>query len=263
MRRVGDVDLGMAASVWMRNATVYRHTWVRNILPNFFEPLLFLLGMGMGLGAYLESGLEGRAYVAYIAPGLLASAAMNGAVFEVTYNVFVKMNFARLYDAYLGTPATVADVVFGEILWAVTRSLIYGLAFLAILAALTVAGYPILTSPAALLMPFAIALVGAQFALIGLLFTSAVDQIDLYSYFFTLFVTPLFLFSGVFFPVTRFPHGPEIAWFTPLYHAVRLMRGLAHGPLALDHAISVGWMLGLTLLLLKVVPARFRARMVR
>ncbi len=261
MKALG-VDLRMAAAVWMRNLTVYRHTWVRNILPNFFDPLLYLVGMGIGLGAYLEQGMGGRAYVAFIAPGLLAAAAMNGATFETTYNVFVKLHFGRLYDAFLGTPAAVQDIVFGELLWAVTRAAIYGLAFLAILGGLTLAGYPILTSPLALLLPLEVALVGALFALIGLLYTSIVDVIDMYSYYFTLFITPLFLFSGIFFPVSRFPLGETVAWCTPLYHAVRLARGLAQGPVGWEHLVSALWMLVVAGALLLVVPGRYRGRMV-
>ncbi len=260
---LGGVDLRMSAAVWMRNLTVYRRTWVRNILPNFFDPLLYLVGMGIGLGAYIEEGMGGRAYVAFIAPGLMAAAAMNGASFETTYNVFIKLHFGRLYDAYLGTPAAVQDIVVGELLWAVTRALLYGLAFLCVLGGLTVAGWPILTSPAALLLPFEVALVGALFALIGLTYTSLVDTIDMYSYYFTLFLTPLFLFSGIFFPVSRFPAGEMVAWCTPLYHAVRLARGLAQGPLGAEHAISAAWMAIVAAVLLAIVPGRYRGRMVK
>ena len=119
--------------------------------------------------------------------------------------MFVKMTFAKLYDAYLSTPAQIQDVAFGELMWATTRALIYGVAFLIVIAVMSAAGYPLLTSPWALAMPLALALIGATFALIGELFTSIIEQIDLYSYYYTLWLTPLFLFSGIFFPVSRFP----------------------------------------------------------
>jgi lipooligosaccharide transport system permease protein len=142
--------------------------------------------------------------------------------------------------------------------------MIYGLAFLAILCGLTLlGGYPIVTSPAALLLPVALALTATLFALIGLLYTSLVKVIDLYSYYFTLFMTPLFLFSGIFYPTSRFPHGEAVAWFTPLYHAVRLHRGLAQGPLGLEHAVSAAWMVAVSAGLLAIVPRRYRARMVK
>ena len=257
------VDLRMAWAVWMRNLTVYRHTWVMNVLPNFFEPLLYLVGMGVGLGAYVASGLEGKDYLTFIAPGLMTAAAMNGASFEATYNMFVKMHFAKLYDAYLGTPVEVVDIVVGELLWAITRALVYGLAFLAVLLGFTEAGYPLVTSPAAVLLPLVLALTGALFALIGQLFTAKVTVIDLYSYYFTLFLTPLFLFSGIFFPVTRFPYGAEIAWFTPLYHTVRLTRGLAQGPLGTEHAADLAWIVAVVAALLWAVPRSMRKRMIR
>ncbi len=261
IRLPGGADLELALAVWRRNLTVYRRTWVMNILPNFFEPLLYLLGLGLGLGAYLEGGLEGRAYVAYIGPGLMAAAAMNGASYEVSYNVFVKLHFARLYDAYLTTPASVPDIVLGELLWAVTRALMYGLAFMLVLAGLTLAGFPMLTSPTALLLPLALALTGIVFALLGLIFTASIPVIDLYSYYFTLFLTPLFLFSGIFFPTSRFPHGETIAWFTPLYHAVRLARGLAQGPVGAEHAVSALWLAVLAAILFVFVPGRMARRL--
>ena len=109
------IDPRMVAAVWLRNLTVYRHSWHVTILPNFFEPLLYLFSMGIGVGSYVAQGggVEGREYLAFIGPGLLAAAAMNGASFEVTYNMFVKMNFGRIYDAFLATPATVEDLVVG------------------------------------------------------------------------------------------------------------------------------------------------------
>jgi lipooligosaccharide transport system permease protein len=207
--------------------------------------------------------MEGQSYLAFIAPGLTAAAAMNGASFETTYNMFVRMTYARLYDAYLSTPAQVEDVAMGEALWAMTRGLIYGVVFLIVTAVMTLFGYPILVSPAALLVPAALLLVGATFALIGQVFTALIRQIDLYSYYYTLWLTPLFLFSGIFYPVDRFPAGEAIAWWTPLYHAVRLCRGLVQGPLTLEHLVSAVWMLVVCFLLWLVVPGLLRRRLWR
>ena len=256
------VDFRMATAIWQRNLALYRRTWLMNILPNFFEPVLYLVGMGIGLGAYMSGELEGSAYLAFIAPGLMAAAAMNGATFETTYNVFIKLHFQRLYDAYLGTPAMIQDIVAGELMWAVTRASIYGFGFLVVLGALTLWGYPILTSPLAVLLPLLVALTGLLFALIGAVFTALIKTIDLYSYFFTLFLTPLFLFSGIFFPTDRFPYGDTVAWFTPLYHAVRVARGLAQGPLELEHAVSVGWIVVASAVLMLIVPRLMRRRLV-
>jgi lipooligosaccharide transport system permease protein len=261
VRLPGDVDLGMAAAVWRRNLTVYRHTWLFNILPNFFEPLLYLLGMGVGLGFYLREGMGGDDYLIFISPGLMAAAAMNGASFETTYNIFIKMTFARLYDAFLCTPCQLQDIAFGELLWAVTRALIYGCAFLVILLGFTVAGVPIVSGWGVLVLPLALALVGALFALIGQLFTAMVKIIDLYSYFYTLWLTPLFLFSGIFFPVERFPAGADIAWFTPLYHSVRLVRGLSQSRVGGEELVSLAWIAVASIALLWAVPRAMRRRM--
>lgn len=257
---LGAADPRMAFAIWMRNVTAYGHTWKLGLLPNFFEPVLFLIGMGIGLGAYLERGMGGQAYIAFIAPGLMAASAMNGSSFETTYNMFVKMTFGKLYDAYLCTPAEIEDVQLGELLWAITRALIYGVGFLVVVGTMTLFGLPLLTSPWALLLPLALALIGILFGLIGQLFTSLIKVIDLYSYYFTLFLTPLFLFSGIFFPVSRFPLGEQIAWFTPLYHCVRLVRGLAQGPLMAEHLVSLAWILAVSAVLYRVVPILLRRR---
>lgn len=271
MRMLGDVDLKMAWAVWVRNFTVYRHTWMMNILPNFFEPVFYLLGMGLGLGMYVSrteiSGIgpaySGEyAFLVFIGQGLLAASAMNGSVFEATYNMFVKMYFGKLYDAFLSTPAQLQDIAIGELLWGITRSLIYGGTFLLILLGFTLAGVPMITSPTALLIPFLIIIIGAMFGLIGQLFTSIIKVIDLYTYFYTLFLTPMFLFSGIFFPLDRIPYGHEIAMFTPLYHAVRLMRACATGFFELGHVGDLGYILGVIVVLLWFVPRRMRKRMI-
>lgn len=265
MKLPGDIDLAMAVGVWRRNVTVYRHTWLTNILPNFFDPLLYLLGIGMGLGMFIDRRIDGHDYIAWIAPGLMAAAAMNGASFEVTWNMFIRMNFARIYDAYLATPATIQDVAFGELLWAMSRALLYGLAFFAVLIGFTLAGKPILTSPWAALVPLALALVGGTFALLGQLYTSMIRVIDLYGYYWTLFITPSFLFSGIFFPLEGMAYGwgERIAWCTPLYHGVRLVRGLSHGVMTTDQLVSTVWLLALCAALMWAVPRRMRKRMMR
>src|SRR5918999_4482027 len=119
--------------LWRRNMLSYSHTWQMNILPNFFEPFFYLLAIGFGLGKFVES-VGGVDYAVYIAPGLAATSAMYGASFDVTFNVFVKLHFDKLYDAVTVTPVSPEDVVLGEMLWGITRSLIYGLPFVLIAA---------------------------------------------------------------------------------------------------------------------------------
>lgn len=247
-----------AIRMWRRDVMLYSRSWKRNVLPNFFEPLLYLLSIGLGLGVYVGQQILGVDYAEYIAPGLAATAAMNGAVFETTFNIFVKLRFAKLYDAVITTPLEPEDVALGELLWALTRSLIYGSTFLAVM---LVFGY--VNSFAVLLAPVAIVLIGLAFGLIGLIYTSVVPSIEFYSFFFTLFITPLFLFSGIFFPISNLPGALEpVAWFSPLYHGAELMRSLTlTGDLG-DGALHALWLAGFSALLFPPAINLLRRRLV-
>jgi lipooligosaccharide transport system permease protein len=211
--------------VWRRNLALYRRTWKLNLLPNFFEPLLYLVSVGVGVGAYI-SEMGGTSYVSFLAPGLVAVAAMNGASFEVTYNAFVRMNFEKTYESMLTTPIQPEDVLAGEVLWAVTRALIYGGIFWLVVAALGLAPLPwsLLAVP---LVP----LTGLLFAAIGIAFSLRIPSIDLFSFYFTLFITPLFLFSDIFFPLQERLSGAWlwVAEALPLLHPVRLVRAAFRG----------------------------------
>lgn len=249
-------SLDGAARVWLRNATVYRRTFKFNIVPNFFEPVFYLLSMGIGLGAYVAGVAD--SYLAWVAPGLLAASAMNGATFEVTYNVFVKMAYDRTYDAMLSTPLAVEDITMGEMAWAVTRAGLYGTAFLLVMAL-----FGLVHSPLALLAIPASLLIGFVFAGIGIVFTALNKNIELYSYYFTLFITPLFLFSEIFFPLARMPVIlQKAALFTPLYHAVRLCRYLLLGTGAGAALVSTVWMLVVGAILFAVAIRLMRRRLV-
>lgn len=217
-----DVSWPQALRMWRRNAVLFRRGWRLFVIPNFFEPVLYLLSIGLGLGLYIGQRIMGVEYVVFIAPGLAAASAMNGAVFEVTYNVYVKLQYLRLYDAVITTPLEPEDAAAGEIAWAVTRSLMYGVAFVIVMALL---GY--VRSPWAVLAPVGLALIGLGFASLGMVVTATIPRMELYTYFFTLFITPMFLFSGIFFPIDRLPEAARpVAWFTPLHHGVELLRAL-------------------------------------
>ena len=244
--------------VWQRNATIFRKHWITALFPNFFEPLLYLAALGLGLGAFIQTGgVGGQSYVQFIAPGLLASNAMFAASFESTFNTYVKMKVERVYDAIVTTPVNVEDVVAAEYLWAGTRAALFGTGFLSVMAVLGVVfDEPLIRSFWAVLIPPMLLLIGVMFSVVGTLFTSLIDRIDLYSYYFTLVVTPLFLFSGIFFPITDFPAPvPQIAWFTPLYHAVNVCRELATGP-SPGVLVDVAWMLLFTAAL-SMLPIHF------
>jgi len=244
-----------AYRVWRRSATIFRKRWLTILLPNFAEPLLYLAALGLGLGAFIrEGGIGGQSYPQYIAPGLLAANAMFAASFESTFNTFVKLKVDRVYEAIVSTPVNVEDAIAGEYLWAGTRAVLQGTVFLTVLTLLGLIG-----SPWALLIPFVVLLAGVMFSVMGTLFTSLIPTIDLYGYYFTLVITPLFLFSGIFFPIDGFPAPiPQIAWFTPLYHAVNACRELATGPSAAVF-VDLGWMAAFTAVL-ALIPVYFMRR---
>jgi lipooligosaccharide transport system permease protein len=180
---------------------------------------------------------------------------MWAASFETTWNIYFKMEEKRLYDAILSTPVEVPDLVTGEVLWAATRSIIYGSTFLVI-----VALFGLIASPWALAVPPFLALGGACFGMLGISFSALAARVDLYSYYFTLFVTPMFLFSGIFYPFGKLPDWvATVAWFTPLYHLVNITRSLVLDPDPWTVAGNSLWLLVLTALLF-VVPVRWMRR---
>jgi lipooligosaccharide transport system permease protein len=261
MRGVRIPSLRGAFRVWQRNATIFRKYWKTIMLPNLFEPLLYLTALGLGLGAFIrEGGINGLTYTQYIAPGLLASNAMFAASFESTFNTFIRLKIGRIYDAIVATPVNAEDIVVGEYLWAGTRAALYGTGFLVVLTIIgLVSNAPLISSPWALLIPPVLLVVGIMFSVMGTLFTSLISSIDFYAYYFTLVVTPLFLFSGIFFPIEDFPSPvPQIAWFTPLYHAVNVCRSLATGP-SPSVLIDVAWILIFTAIL-AFLPIHFMRR---
>jgi lipooligosaccharide transport system permease protein len=212
-----------------RNLVVYRHAWM-TIVSGFFEPLFYLLAIGVGLGAYVAD-VRGIGYAAFVAPGLLASSCLNGALSDGFFNVFFKLHFQRTYDGILASPMRVVDVAFGEMLWALIRGSLYAAGFLTVVLLFGWArSSPILLSPWALLaLPAAIA-ASAAFAALALLVTSIVTKVEQFDIVMGLGVMPMFLFSGIFFPVSQLPSA--VAWVfqvVPLFHAVELLRALTTG----------------------------------
>jgi lipooligosaccharide transport system permease protein len=244
----------VALRVWRRNLLVFSKVWKQGLLPQFFDPLFYLMAMGFGLGTYLAR-VNGIPYREFIAPGLVASSVMWAASFETTWNIYFKMEEKRLYDAILTTPVEVPDLVTGEVLWAATRSIIYGSTFLVI-----VALFGLIASPWALAVPPVLALGGACFGMLGISFSAVAARVDLYSYYFTLFVTPMFLFSGIFYPFDKLPDWVStVAWFTPLFHMVEITRSLVLDPDLWTVAGNSLWLLVLTAVLF-VVPVRWMRR---
>jgi lipooligosaccharide transport system permease protein len=246
-----------ALAVWRRNAVMYKRTWKWNILPNFFEPVLYLFSIGIGVGAYV-SQMGGTSYIAFLAPGLVCVAAMNGASFEVTYNIYVRLVFEKTYDAMLTTPIEPDDVLAGEVLWAVTRASVYGGCFFIVLVLFGLAPLP-----SSLWVIFVIPITGLLFAAIGMVFSLRIRNIDMFSFYFTLFLTPLFLFSDVFFPLKERLAGSWlwVAEALPLLHPVRLARASFNGEFSITVLWDLAYTLGMSLLLLLWARRGVRARL--
>src|SRR3954454_1570457 len=247
----------LAGAVWLRNARVFSKLWRGALLPTFLDPFLYLLALGFGLGTYIAQ-INGIPYKDFIAPGLIASAAMWSSAFETTYNVYFRMNELRLYDNVLSTPIEPPDLVAGDLLWSASRATVYGTVVLIVVAAVG-----LVSSPWAILIPPFVFVGALCISVIGYSFTSLIPKIDLYSYFFTLGITPMFLFSGIFFPFNQLPGWVEVvAWFTPLYHLVEITRGMATGPDAVQILIHTAWLALVTAILFAVPVRALRARLV-
>jgi lipooligosaccharide transport system permease protein len=208
-----------------RAVMVNRRTWLI-IVSGFFEPLFYLLSIRIGFGELVGDvtvGGQTIPYAEFVAPALMASSAMNGAVYETTMNVFFKIKHAKLYDAVLSTPMTPADVALGEIGWAVTRGFIYSIAFLVTMWALGMTGSPwvVLSLPICVLIGFA-------FGGMGMALTTYMRSWADFEYV-TAVTLPLFLFSATFYPVSSYGDWAWVVQLSPLYHGVALVRGVNLG----------------------------------
>lgn len=244
----------------LRNYIVYRDAW-KLFVTGFLEPVFYLLSIGVGVGKLISTfEFNGRAipYAEFVAPGMLAASAMNGAVLDSTFNVFFKLKYDKVFDQQLATPLSTADIARGEIAWALLRGGTYSAMFLVIMAALGLVGswWALLALPAALLIGFA-------FAAIGMALTTFMNSWQDFDKI-TLIQLPLFLFSATFFPVTALH--PVVRWIvevTPLYRGVVLCRELTTGALSWGSAISVVYLLAMGLVGLLVVRRRLSALLLK
>lgn len=236
---------GMARTLVERNFVSFRRTWTI-IVSGFFEPVFFLFAMGVGIGSMVgEVRLPGGGtvpYLAFVAPALLASSAMNGAVFDSTTNVFFKLKYAKLYDSVLATPLGPRDVAIGEISWALLRGLVYSGAFLVVawLAGAVQSVWALAAVPAATLIGWAFASVGMGSATYMRTWADF-DYIQLA-------IMPMFLFSATFFPLTTYPAALQwVVQATPLYHGVAMTRELMLGEVSVAMVGHVGYLVAMGL----------------
>ena len=236
--------LGRGTLLFERNLMVYRRTWLI-IFSGFFEPVFYLFSMGIGLGHYVGKVPVGGAglvsYASFIAPALLASAAMNGAIYEST-NIFFKLKYAKTYDAILATPLAPRDIAVGETSWTLFRGLLYGTGFLIVAAALGLlhSAWAALALPTALLIGFGFAGVGVAAAT----YMRSWQDFEILG----LVQLPMFLFSATFYPLSVYPDALQwVVRATPLYNAIALMRGLMLGSVAWTAVASAAYLLAMGL----------------
>jgi lipooligosaccharide transport system permease protein len=228
-----------ALPIAQRNALVYRRRWRGSLFSSFLQPALFLTAMGIGLGSRIDAGGSvlpaGVSFLHFLAPGMLAAACMQTATFESSFPVQGKMLWQRNYEAMSATPIGVVDIVVGELVWIAIRLSMVAAAFMVVITAFGV----VRSWLAVLALPAAV-LTGLAFSAPILAYAATRKNTQNFNYLFRFVITPLFLFSGVFFPISRLPDWLEaVAWLTPLFHGVAITRGVILGglefPLWLAH----------------------------
>jgi len=245
-------------SVWRRNWDVFFKTYQVNFLPPFIEPVLYLLAIGFGLGIFVGE-IDGIPYVQFIAPALLAISMMNAAFFECTYSSYVRMYYQKTFDAMIATPLSLDDVITGELLWGATRSFIYSSVMLVVLIAFGVVDLP----ASLLIIPFSF-LAGLLFACIAMCFTAITPGIDALNYPSFLFITPMFLFSGTFFPLTVLPETVQVlaVAILPLTQLVIITRSLTLSMLSPLFFYSLAWIIVVTAVFFVMAIRLMRRRLI-
>lgn len=255
------VGNGRAKLLVERNIMVYRHSWLI-IVSGFFEPLFYLLSIGIGIGHLVGhvTGANGQPveYTAFVAPALLAASAMNGAVYDATFNVFFKLKFAKLYDSVLATPLGVRDVALGELSWALIRGGLYSTAFLAVMLVMG-----LITSWWALLaLPVALG-IAAAFGASGIAVVTFFRTWQDFEWV-QLALLPMFLFSATFYPLTTYPPALRvIVEWTPLYQGVALLRGLTTGDVHPGLLLHVAYLVALVIIGVLVATRRLERLLLR
>lgn len=221
--------------VWRRDLVVWRKNLLFYLMVNFVEPLIYLLAMGYGLGRFVGE-MQGMSYVEFIAPAMLVFSVMNGTSFETTYGSYTRLKEQKTAQGIAMSPISMEEVIGGEILWATTKACMTGSVIFLVLGI-----FNLLHSWWILLMPLVMLTTSFLFASLGMLMTSFARNYDFFSYYYTLFISPMFVFSGTFFPLDNLPvWAKTLAHFLPLTYAVQVARNLFQG--------NFHWMDGMFLL---------------
>lgn len=252
----------LVVAILQRHVDVFRRTYATNLLPHFVDPLLWLAAFGLGLGGYMPA-IRGVEYLQWFAPAMLVSSAMWSAAYECTYGTYIRLKYPPLFESMLAAPTTLADVAYAEVLWAGGKSAAYSGIILTVLA--LVGLIPAWTG---LLIPLAILAEGVIVASLSLVFAATVRTIDAFAFYYTLGVTPMFVLSGIFFPLDQLPAALKwLVWLNPLAHTAVLARSLAlhSGEFALgaEALRSALWLLVALLVIVPIGVNLMRRRLAR
>lgn len=248
--------------VWQRNLTVYRKTWKINFLPPLFEPLFYLLAFGIGLSSlvgnvrYLDAEIS---YVVFIAPALIAITIMYNAFFENTFASFVRMYYQKTFDAMMATPLSLEEIITGEIAWGATKSVLATSIMMCVISCFGLIHYP----HGLLILPVAF-LGGIAFGSIAMFFTGIVPTIEVFNLPLFLFITPMFLFSGTFFPIENLPlWAQNAAVLFPLTHLVTITRSLCLGVLEVRLVWAFSYLLLFSFMFFPLAIVKMRNRLIK
>ena len=245
-------------SVWRRNFLVWRKLAIPSILGNLADPLLYVIGLGFGLGMLVRE-VQGVSYITFLATGIVCQSTMNSATFEALYSAYSRLATQRTWEAILNAPVSLDDIVLAELVWAASKSVLSGAAIL-----LVICLFGLSDAWASLWVLPIIFLIGLAFAALGLCVTALAPSYDFFMYYFTLFITPMTLLSGVFFPVEQLPPAVQaVAVLLPLNHAVELVRPLLLGRTPDDILLHFAVLLGVTLVGYHVALVLCRRRMIK
>ena len=229
IKKIKDINANLSLrsfTVFYRNFMVWLRYYKPGIIGDVLEPLLYLAALGFGVGKFIHH-IDGISYVEYIVPGIIASSSMYAAAFESTFGAYTRMVTNGIYEAILLTPVGIEDIVLGEIFWGTAKAFMSGIAVLMVG---IIFGW--VMSPLALFIPIIILLNGILFSSLSLLITSFSPSYDFFSYYFTIAISTMFLFSGIFYPVSSLPYFVKyFVYLMPLYYTAHIIRLLDEGKL--------------------------------
>jgi lipooligosaccharide transport system permease protein len=249
--------------VWRRDWLVTRKSWLIGFMTPLLEPILYITSLGFGFRILIpEIQYEGHTltYVVFMAPAIIATNIMYTAFMENSFSSFVRMYYQKTYDAIMATPLSVDEIIVGEIMWGATKSLMAATIMVIVLSLFGLVHYPTGLG----LLPLAF-LGGLLFGAIGMLFTAFVKSIDMFNLPIFLFITPMYLFSGTFFPLENLPNWAQsVAWALPLTHLVSLARNLCLGTVSwMNILVSGGYLLTATMLLVPLALRLMHRRLIK